>query len=110
MRYCEHKASSDERQLWQALLEHQDEVFLTAKGLEFTYAIRGNELFVSRKRKSISRSTVDRAYGNAQVILRAGGSITGPKQLGTLGASYIYPVFRALGLLDEPVDFIDEYR
>lgn len=51
MRYCEHKASSDERQLWQALLEHQDEVFLTAKGLEFTYAIRGNELFVSRKRK-----------------------------------------------------------
>lgn len=53
---------------------------------------------------------MDRAYGNAQAILRAGGSITGPKQLGTFGASYIYPVFRALGLLDEPVDFIDEYR
>lgn len=104
MRYCEHNASSDECQIWQALLDHQNEVFITAKGLEFTYSIRGNELFVSRKRKSITRSTVVRAYDKAQDILHSGGSVTGPKQLGTFGASYIYPVFRTLGMLDEPVD------
>lgn len=46
---------------WQLLQQHQGETFHTAKGLPFTYTIRGGELFVNRRRKSITVSTVRRA-------------------------------------------------
>lgn len=39
---------------WQLLQQHQGEIFHTAKGLPFTYTIRGGELFVNRRRKSIT--------------------------------------------------------
>ena len=32
---------------WQLLQQHQGETFHTAKGLPFTYTIRGGELFVT---------------------------------------------------------------
>lgn len=38
--------------LWEALLAFEDCEFQTAKGLPFTYTIKGGELFVSRKEKS----------------------------------------------------------
>lgn len=44
--------------IWQLLQQHQGEIFHTAKGLPFTYSIRGGELFVNRRRKSITVSTV----------------------------------------------------
>ncbi len=43
---------------WLLLQQHQGETFHTAKGLPFTYTIRGGELFVNRRRKSITVSTV----------------------------------------------------
>lgn len=46
---------------WLLLQQHQGETFHTAKGLPFTYAIRGGELFVNRRWKSITVSTVRRA-------------------------------------------------
>ena len=33
--------------VWALLQQHQQEVFHTAKGLPFTYTIRGGELFVA---------------------------------------------------------------
>lgn len=81
--------------LWQTLCQHQNEVFLTKKGLKFTYKIRGNELFVDRRGKSITRASVNRAYARA---LELGDELTGPKMLGTFGASYLYPLFSSLGL------------
>lgn len=35
--------------IWQLLQQHQGETFHTAKGLPFTYTIRGGELFVNRR-------------------------------------------------------------
>ena len=35
--------------LWERLKEMQGELFYTSSGLEFTYWIKGGELFVSRK-------------------------------------------------------------
>jgi len=43
-----------EDKLWQVLERYQGYPFYTAKGLKFTYHIRGNEMFVSRKEKSIT--------------------------------------------------------
>lgn len=40
-----------ESKLWKVLLLYQEETFQTAKGLSFTYRIKGNEIFISRKDK-----------------------------------------------------------
>lgn len=92
-----------DKALWDVLIAWQGEPFLTAKGLEYTYSIRerrdgalGGEMFISRKEKSITQSTVFMAFHKA---LELGGIVKGPKKLGTFGASYLYPVFIRLGLI-----------
>ncbi len=85
-----------EQQLWQLLIQHQDGVYYTAKGLEFRYCIRGNEMFVDRRGKSITRATVELAGRRAMEL---GPEATGPKKLGCFGASYLYPVFVELGII-----------
>lgn len=92
--------------LWDALTALQGETFLTAKGLSYTYLIRerrdgevSGEMFISRKEKSITQSTVFMAFHKA---LELGGVVTGPKKLGTFGASYLYPAFIRLGIIRKP--------
>ena len=87
-----------EEALWNILADLQGCVFLTAKGLKFTYKVRGGEMFVNRKSKSITQATVFMAFHKAMEL---GGVVTGPKKLGTFGASYLYPVFVRLGVIVE---------
>lgn len=95
--------SDDE--LWNQLKAHQDEAFCTSgrgsrKGTPFTYTIRGGEMFVSCKDRSISKSTVYRAYDAAVALQREQGYVKGPKALGIPGAgSYLFPIFIALGII-----------
>ena len=88
--------------LWDTLVKFQEYVlwypFHTAKNLEFFYIIKGNEMFVTRKDKSITRASVMMAFHKA---LELGRIVTGPKKLGTFGASYLYPVFREIGVIIE---------
>ena len=92
--------SQEEIDLWEKLMrlqyekELRREKFKTARGLEFTYHIAGNELFIDRKKKSITRSTVNMAYRNAKELK----AVNGPKQLKVFGASYLYPLFLELGV------------
>ena len=81
---------------------HQGETFYTAKGLPFRYTVRGGELYVDRRAKSITVSTVASALQAAQQLLAQGQPITGPKKLGCYGASYLYPVFQRLGVIPAP--------
>ena len=96
--------SQEERILWQQLQQlqtntfHTARVFHTARGLEFTYHITGNELFIDRKEKSVTRSTVNMAYRKAREVMSTSGKITGPKQLKVFGASYLLPIFVELGI------------
>lgn len=85
--------------LWELLKQHEGEEFLTFKGLPFTYSIRGNELFVDRKDKSITLATIMLSYENALKIMKNGNDVTGPKKLGTFGASYIFPIFKRIGII-----------
>lgn len=85
--------------LWELLRQHEGEEFLTFKGLPFTYSIRGNELFVDRKDKSITLATIMLSYENAIKIIENGNTVSGPKKLGTFGASYIFPIFKRIGLI-----------
>ncbi len=88
-----------ERQLWNWLVAQQGKEFFTAKGLIFTYIIEGNEMFFSRKEKSITRATVNQAYRRTLALMQTAGCVTGPKKLGTFGASYLYPVFLEMGVI-----------
>ncbi len=85
--------------LWQILTAMQGKTFYTAKGLAYVYMIKGNEMFVSRKDKSITRATVMMAFHRAVRLMREEGAVSGPKRLGTFGASYLYPLFCEIGLV-----------
>lgn len=82
--------------LWNMLIYLQGCVFLTAKGLKYTYKIKGGEMFVNRKSKSITQATIFMAFHKAMEL---GGAVAGPKKLGTFGASYLYPIFVRLGVI-----------
>ena len=83
--------SADE--LWKKLERYQGKDFLTAKKLPFTYTIRGGEMFVDRRSKSITKATFARAL---EKIQEDPGKITGPKSLNVFGAPYILAIIRGL--------------
>ena len=62
--------------LWNELVLLQSKTFRTVKGLEYTYQIRGNEMFVSRKTKSITKASVNLAL---EKIIELSGEVAGPK-------------------------------
>lgn len=82
--------------LWDAIVAFAGYSFFTAKGLGFRYCVKGNEIFISRKEKSVTRSSVEVAFWRA---VNMNGEIRGPKKLGVFGASYLYPIFVKLGVI-----------
>lgn len=90
-----------DKHLWEALSLLQGRTFYTRKGLPFTYQIKGYEMFISRKEKSLTKATVLLAFHHAVQLQKNGCIINGPKKLGTFGASYLYPIFIELGIITE---------
>lgn len=97
----EQKFAEMECPVWELIRRLQGKNFMTAKGLEYCYGVKGNEIFVSRKNKSITRSTVKLSLKSLIALRQQGREVAGPKMLGTFGASYLYPVFDYMGLLRE---------
>ncbi len=88
-----------EEALWNCIGLFAGYLFKTTKNLKFTYTVKGNEIFVTRKDKSVTKSTVLLAY---QKVLELGGDVKGPKMLGVFGASYLYSVFVRFGVVIHP--------
>lgn len=69
-------------------------------GKPFTYRVKGNEISISTKEKTVTWSSVQKAWLTVQAIAHEQGCekpiIKGPKQLGVFGASYLYPIFLRL--------------
>lgn len=84
-------------ELWKVIEVFEKYPFYTIKGFRFTYQVKGNEMFVSRKEKSITRSSVILAMKKA---IELQNQVKGPKQLETFGASYLYPIFVKIGLIE----------
>lgn len=84
--------------LWRTVEAFANYPFATEKGLPLKYAVKGGEVFFNRKEKSVTKATVMRAFHQARQIQAEKGSISGPKELGTFGASYLYPVFLRIGV------------
>lgn len=83
-------------ELWQLLEQHQQEVFYTMKKLPFQYTIKGGEMFVDRRSKSITRATFGQALNKLQ---EKPDAITGPKALNVFGAPYIWAILKTLKLV-----------
>ena len=95
----------DLEEIWKAIVAFQGYSFETAKGLKFSYTVRGKEIFFDRKEKSITFSTVAAAYQKVLEMDEGTGipiAVPGPKKLGCFGASYLYPVFIRIGVIREP--------
>lgn len=90
----------EEIEMWEKILSHAGDSFTisgrgTRSGVQFTYEIKGAEMFVSTRSKSITRSIILYAYHNVK-----GKKISGPKMIGVHGDSYIYAVFKRLGVIE----------
>ncbi len=82
--------------VWKAIEIFQGYPFHTYQGLCFTYRVRGYEIFVDRKDKSITKSSVGIAL---MKTVELQGRVSGPKKLKVFGASYLYPIFIRFGLI-----------
>ncbi len=87
---------ADFESLWTAIVLFDGYPFYTAKGLLFRYKVKGGELFVNRKEKFITESSVRICYEKA---VEMNGIVSGPKKLGVFGASYLYPVLVRFGVI-----------
>ena len=95
----EHMDAEDaEMYLWKAVEAFSNYPFATEKGLSMKYTVRGGEVFFNRKEKSVTKATVMKAFHQARRIQDEKGFVNGPKELGTFGASYLYPVFLRIGV------------
>jgi hypothetical protein len=87
-------------QLWNTMVLFENYTFHTVQGLKFRYTVQGQQIFVNREQKSITKSSVDRAYEKVMELRVAGQPICGPKQLGVFGASYIFVIFLRFRIVD----------
>lgn len=87
-----------EMYLWQAIEIFENYLFQTANGFPLRYTIRGGEIFFTRKEKSVTKATVMQAFLKVREIQKQEGFVSGPKKLGTFGASYLYAVFLRIGV------------
>lgn len=87
-----------EQYLWDAIVAYADYSFYTEKGLSMKYTVKGGELFFNRKEKSVTRASVMKAFHRARQLQHEKGFVSGSKELGTFGASYLYPVLLRIGV------------
>lgn len=82
----------DVETLWSEIVKRQGEPFYTAKKLPFTYVVKGGELFVDRRKNSITKST----FRYALEKIQTDPTVNGPKKLGVFGAPYVWGIVSAI--------------
>ena len=86
--------------LWRVIELYAGCQFYTSKRLPFLYTVKGRELFCDRKEKSITASSILRAYRKVCSAWQEGEPVKGPKQLGMFGAPYIWSILNGTGLME----------
>ena len=82
--------------LWQMLIDHQNETFYTMKKLPFCSQVKGGEIFVDRRSKSITKATFEQALNKLNTNP---GKITGPKSLNVFGAPYVWAILKTFSVV-----------
>ena len=83
-------------EVWEKIEAAQGETFQTFRGLDFTYIVKGGCIYISRKDKEVTWSSVKMAYDEA---VKLDCIVSGPKKLKCFGASYLYPIFLQIGFI-----------
>ena len=83
-------------EVWEKIEGSQGETFRTFRGLDFTYTVKGGCVYISRKDKEVTFSSVKMAYEEA---VKLNCIVPGPKKLKCFGASYLYPIFLRIGFI-----------
>ena len=65
-------------------------------------------MFVERKETSITKATIMLAFQKAIQIQNEQGCVSGPKKLGSFGASYLYPIFLRIGFITREYQTVEE--
>lgn len=106
------KAEPNKENLWAAVVAFENYPLKTTSGLNYIYSFKlnrhgekGNELCVSRKSKTITRSSIEIAMASVVNLSQHNGygfpvRLSTPKELKVFGASYIYPLFIRFGLVE----------
>lgn len=94
-----------EIELWESICSHQEKPFTTfgrgrRPGTQLSYTIRGAEMFVSNRAKSITRATILYAFHKVREMEEQGIAVSGPKAIGVHGDSYIFAVFKEIGVIN----------
>lgn len=86
--------------IWEAVRAFANYPFYTSRGMKFSYTVHGGEIHVDRKKKNITKSTVLVFVKEVQKLNEVGEKIVGPKKVDTFGASYLYSIFKRIGLFE----------
>ena len=88
----------EEKAFWEKFCTFAGCEFSTQSGLQFTFTVRGNEVFFSRRVKSITRATIVHAYRLAKELAAKQPVLRSPKQVEVFGSSYLCPIFIKMGI------------
>ena len=77
--------------------------FTTAKGLQFTVTLAGQRAVRFPQAQVHHTGDGMRAYMRLLELQARGEVVDGPRRLGTFGASYLYAIFIAVGVLQTPM-------
>lgn len=85
--------------IWDAVSAFTNYPFYTSHGMKFFYKVHEGEIQVDQKKETITKATILLFIDRVLEMKDTGEKITGPKKVGTFGASYLYPIFVRIGLL-----------
>uniref|UniRef100_UPI004055E7A0 hypothetical protein n=1 Tax=Agathobacter sp. TaxID=2021311 RepID=UPI004055E7A0 len=99
MVHAENEIEAIEDALWDTLWLFEGYLFHTVRGNPFHYHIKGKELFIDRKEKSVTKATINMALKKVLELQKEKRVVTGPKMIGCFGDSYLFSVFVRIGII-----------
>ena len=87
-----------EKMLWDVIVLHAGCIFYTISGKRFRYKIKENEMILDCSNNILTKDVVIKSFHK---VMNMECKVSGPKQLGGNGASYIFSVFSRIGVIKE---------
>jgi len=85
-----------EKMLWDVIVLHAGCIFYTISGKRFRYKIKENEMIQDCSNNSLTKDVVIKSFHK---VMNMDGKVSGPKQLGGNGASYVFSIFTRIGVI-----------
>lgn len=88
-------------QLWDTICAFQNVTFKCKGNETYTYEVHDDELELKGLNKVFCRNALNYSADKALFLRQHQSHVDRPERLGTIGASYIYPLFEKLGICTE---------